>query len=168
MTANFRAYSLTKKLLFTYLLLTGKLYNCKSFLFKKVIRAHQGEMPPLTHTNTSLPPKVFVYTSRYYLLFLFSASAAQNKMKITVELLSSCVNSRSRVRFLWQNICHISLLKFQYCWWQKDQATDLWVSASVPESNNLPSQRSQDVKLSEKNRRTCAGGTEMHLDIYDC
>lgn len=38
-------------------------------------------MPPLTHTNTSLPPKVFVYTSRYCLLFLFSASVVQNKIE---------------------------------------------------------------------------------------
>lgn len=38
-------------------------------------------MPPLTHTNTSLPPKVFVYTSRHYLSFLFSASGARNKIE---------------------------------------------------------------------------------------
>lgn len=79
------AYFLIKKLLCTYYksLQGGKKSTTKKKKIKnlwEVNRARWGEMPPPTHTHTNTPFRFrfsfSFYTSRYYLVFLFSAAVS--------------------------------------------------------------------------------------------
>lgn len=87
------------------------------------LKRHREHTQTLPRTSPRPPLKGFVYTSRYYLLFLYSVTSAptpkrgrEKKKKKNPEnrraAVSPVVRLRSRVRFLRRNICRIYFLGF--------------------------------------------------------
>ena len=95
--------------------------------------------------NTSLLAKVFVYTSRCFLVFLFSAS----RNKTAAELLSGCINLRSRVTFSRQNMCHFYSQVSVLLVTEESRST----SVSVSECQGVTVYLHRETKLSQQTEK---------------
>lgn len=125
--------SLIKKPLCTYYQNSDWLHI---LLFAEVSRMQRGTMPLLTRTNTSLPPKVLFTLQDAFWYFYF-----QRRMQRIKGLLSCCQGAST-----WDQEWHscvrmsiISILKFPYCWWQRDQdaCLSVWERNSFTSTNKL-------------------------------